>query len=120
MLGPDHATTLSAATALTLALVSLGEGEPARALAEDTLQRSRRVLGPDHLLSLWAAVALTLALNRLGEAEPVRALGEDTLQRSRRVFGSDNPIASYLTQAASGGPPMPGGDAAADRPDPLL
>ena len=78
------------------------------------------MLGPDHLLTLWAAVALTLALDRLGEAESARALGEDTLQRSRRVLGPDNPIASYLTQAASGGHPMPGGDAAADRPNPPL
>jgi hypothetical protein len=61
---------------------------------------------------------LTLALDRLGEAEAARALGEDTLQRSRRVLGPDSPIASYLTQAASGGHPMPGGDAGADRPDP--
>jgi hypothetical protein len=107
-----------AAAALTLALVQLGQAESARALGEDTLQRSRRVLGPDHLLSLWAAVAVTLALDRLGEAESARALGEDTLRRCRRVLGRDNPIASYLTQAASGGHPMPGDDAAADRPDP--
>jgi hypothetical protein len=116
--GPDHATTLSAAAALTLALVGLGEAEPARALGEDTLQRSRLVLGPDHLLSLWAAVALTVALNRLGEGEPARVLGEDTLQRSRRVLGRDNPIAQYLTQAASIGHPLPDEDAAEDPSQP--
>ena len=60
MFGPDHAATLSAAAALTLALVGLGEVEPARALGEDTLQRSRRVLGPDHLITRYLArVAVT-------------------------------------------------------------
>jgi hypothetical protein len=46
--GPDHPITLWAAAALASALVQLGEAEAARALGEDTLQRSRRVLGPDH------------------------------------------------------------------------
>jgi hypothetical protein len=52
--GPDAladtvgATTLSAAIALTYALVRLGEAEPARALGQDTLRRCRRVLGPEH------------------------------------------------------------------------
>jgi Tetratricopeptide repeat len=36
--------------------------ERARALGEDTLQRSRRVLGPDHSITLWVATALTGAL----------------------------------------------------------
>src|SRR3954449_4134436 len=35
VLGPDHPTTLNAATGLTLALVQLGETEPARTLGED-------------------------------------------------------------------------------------
>jgi tetratricopeptide repeat protein len=96
----------------------MADVEPARALGEDTLQRCRRTLGPDHPITLWAAAALTLALVQLGQAESARALGEDTLQRSRRVLSRDNPITSYLTQAACGGHPMPGGDAAADRPDP--
>jgi hypothetical protein len=107
---------LSAAAVLTLALVGLDEAEAARALGEDTLQRSRRVLGSDHLLSLWAAVALTVALNRLGEGESARALGEDTLRRSRRVLGPANPIARYLTRAAGiGNLPLDEG-AAEDHP----
>jgi hypothetical protein len=50
------------ATALTLALVWVGEAEPARALGEDTVQRCRRALGPDHPITLWVATGLTLAL----------------------------------------------------------
>jgi hypothetical protein len=45
VLGPDHPTTLYAAAALTAALIGLGAVEPARTLAEDTLQRSLMTLG---------------------------------------------------------------------------
>jgi hypothetical protein len=116
VLNPDHPIPMLAAAALALALLQLGDAEEARALAEDTPQRCRRVHGPDHLITLWAAAALTSALVRLGESEPARALGQDTLQCCRRVLGPEHPIASYLTEAASGGHPMPGGDAAAARP----
>jgi TIR domain-containing protein/tetratricopeptide repeat protein len=91
ILGPDHPDTLTAASTLIRALVSLGEAAPARALGEDTLQRCHRVLGPDHPTTLTAAGALTRALVSLGEAAPARALGEDTLQRCRRVLGPDHP-----------------------------
>jgi TIR domain-containing protein/tetratricopeptide repeat protein/NB-ARC domain-containing protein len=117
VLGPDHLTTLRTAGALTSALARLGEAEQARALGQDTLQRCRRVVGCDHLTSLGAAATLTSALARLGEVEQARALGEDTQRRCRRVFGPDHPITLYLAQAASGGHPMPGGKASADRPD---
>jgi Tetratricopeptide repeat len=59
VLGPDHLFTLLAATALTLALVAVGEVEPARALGEDTLQRSRRVLGPGHPVTLYLTQAVS-------------------------------------------------------------
>jgi hypothetical protein len=62
ILGPDHPDTLTAASALTLALAlaQLGEAKPARALGRDTLQRSRRVLGPDHPITRYLArVAVT-------------------------------------------------------------
>jgi hypothetical protein len=90
ILGPDHPDTLTAASTLIRALVSLGEAEQARALGEDTLRRCRQVLGPDHPTTLTAAGALTRALDQLSEAEPARALGEDTLRRCRRVLGSDH------------------------------
>jgi hypothetical protein len=115
--GPDQLITLWAAAALAHALVQIGEAESARTLGQDTLQRCRRVFGPDHATTLWAAAALTLALNQLGEAEPARVLGQDTLRRRNRVLGPGHPIRLYLTQAASGSHPMPGGDTAADRPD---
>jgi uncharacterized lipoprotein YbaY len=99
MFGPNHTTTLAAARTVTLALVRLGEAEPARALGEDTLQRCRRVLGPDHVITLGAAAPLTVALVELGEAEAARALGEDTLQRCRIALGPNNPITLYLAQA---------------------
>ena len=105
---------MDAAAALTLALTQLGEVEPARALAQDTLQRCHRVLGPDHPTTLLAATALTGAQNQLGEAEPARALGQETLQRSRRVLGPDHPITLSLTQAVSIGHLPLGDDAVGD------
>ncbi|MGR6963211.1 FxSxx-COOH system tetratricopeptide repeat protein [Geodermatophilus sp. URMC 61] len=99
ILGPDHPDALSAASSLSLALIQLGELEPARALGEDTLQRCRRVLGPDHLITLWTGAVLTIALARLGEAEPARALGQDTLQRCRHVLDRDHPT-TLLAAAA--------------------
>jgi hypothetical protein len=107
--------TLWAAGTLTHALAQLGEAEPARALGEDTLQRSRRVLGPDHQITLLAAAALTRALVQLGKAEPARVLGQDTLQRSRRVLGPDHPITLYLAQDAGIGHLVLGDDAVGDR-----
>jgi hypothetical protein len=77
----------------------MGEVEPARALGQDTLQGSRRILGFDNPITLSAAGALTLTLNQLGEAEPARTLGQDTLQRCRRVHGPDH--ATTLWAAAA-------------------
>jgi hypothetical protein len=118
MLGPDHPDTLTAASNLARALARLGEMEPARALGQDTLQRSRRVRSPDHWYALWAATGLTVALVRLGEAEAARALSEDTLRRCRRVLGPDHPITRYLARVAVTDRPLLGDDAAADDPSP--
>ena len=104
------------AAALTHALGGLGEAEPARALGQDTLQRSRRVLGPDHPITLLEASGLALVRDQLGEAEPARALAQDTLQRCHRLFGPTYPITLQLTQAAGISDLMLGGDAAAIRP----
>jgi len=57
VLGPDHLTTLWAATALTGALGRLGEAEPARALGEGTLWRCRRVLGSGHPITQYLTQA---------------------------------------------------------------
>ncbi|MGR6967355.1 FxSxx-COOH system tetratricopeptide repeat protein [Geodermatophilus sp. URMC 61] len=90
VLGPDHPDTLTAASILALALVTLGEEESARPMCEATLQRCRRVFGPDHPTTLGTAGALMHALSQAGEIEPARALGEDTLPRCRRVLGPDH------------------------------
>jgi hypothetical protein len=96
-----------AAAALTLALVQLGEAEPARTLGQDTLGRCHRVLDPDHVIALWAATAVTVVLARLGEVDPAGALGQATLQRCCRVLGPDHPTIPYLTEAASTAPRPP-------------
>jgi tetratricopeptide repeat protein len=114
ILGPDHPDTLTAASTLIRALVSLGEAAPARALGEDTLQRCHRVLGPDHPTTLRAAATLTGALVRLGEAAPARALGEDTLQRCRRVLGPNHPLTRNLAQVAVTDHPSLGDEATED------
>src|SRR4051794_41707266 len=63
VLGPDHPDTLTAASALSHALNSLGEAEPARALGEDTLRRCRRVLrSEEHTSELQSPVHLVCRL----------------------------------------------------------
>jgi hypothetical protein len=114
VLGPDHPTTLIVATTLPFALVLLGETEAGRALAEDTLQGSRRVLGPDHPTTLIVAITLPFALVELGQTAAGRALAEDTLQRSRRVFGPSHPFTLTLARASIGHLDR-GDDAAAER-----
>jgi hypothetical protein len=111
VLGPDHTTTLATAAAFTLVLARLaqaqpghtvgrlGEAEPARTLAQDTLQRCRRVLRPDHPITLGAGTALTLALIQLGKAELARDLGQDILQHSRQVYGFDHPTTLWAAAA---------------------
>jgi hypothetical protein len=66
---PDAlADTLTAA--LTLALIGLGEAEPARTLGEDTLGRCRRVLGPDHPICECRCGAPGWRTSRLGAGDP--------------------------------------------------
>ena len=117
VLGPDHPDTLTAASTLTLALIWAGQAEAARVLGEDTLRRCHRALGPDNPITLLAAAAMTHALVGLGEAEAARVLGEDTLRRCHRALGPGHMITLYLTQAASSGHLVLGGDASVDRPD---
>jgi hypothetical protein len=107
---------VSAAGALTAALVELGEAQPAYTLGQDTLDRCRQALAPEHPITLWAAIGVTLALARLGKAEQARCLGEDTLQRCRLVFGADHPITLQLAEAIDSGHLLDG-DATAGRPN---
>jgi hypothetical protein len=89
--GHDDLETLSSADGLAWRLAELGEHAQARALAEDTLARYRRVLGEDHPDTLRSAAALADDLALIGEHAPARALVEDTLARCRRVLGDDHP-----------------------------
>jgi hypothetical protein len=61
-----------AAAALAGALMLLGKAEPARALAEDTLQRARRVLGLSHPFTLTLAHASIGHLDRGDDAAAER------------------------------------------------
>jgi hypothetical protein len=65
--------------------------QQARALAEDTLTRRRRVLGDDHPDTLGSAHNLAVDLRALGEHHQARELDEDTLTRYRRILGDDHP-----------------------------
>jgi hypothetical protein len=56
-LGPNHLFTLGAATGLTLALIQVGDAEPARDLGQDTLRRCRRAFGPDHPITQYLTEA---------------------------------------------------------------
>jgi uncharacterized protein (DUF1778 family) len=71
-------------------LAAVGEVERACELAEDTLNRERRVLGPDHPHTLDTAANLAEDLAGLGEIQAARRLAEDTLIRRRRVLGNDH------------------------------
>jgi hypothetical protein len=114
--GPDHPTTLTASTALAVALNDLQEADSARTLGEDTLHRCRRVFGPDHVITLWTAHTLTVSLDRLGEADSARTLGEDTLQRCRRAYGPDHPVTLHVLKAGNIDQPTPAHDAGTDDP----
>jgi hypothetical protein len=78
MLGPDHPVNLAAAAALTLALVLVGEVEPARALGEDTLRRCRRVFRPDHPITMYLTEAA--------------GIGHSSLQADAAADGPDRPL----------------------------
>ena len=69
----------------------LGRCAQARDLAQDTLDRRRRILGQDHPDTLATANDLASNLSLLGEVRAARDLDQDTLDRRRRVLGEDHP-----------------------------
>lgn len=87
--GPDHPATLSAAANLATILRSAGKRDEARALAQDTLDRHRRLSGEDHPATLHAANNLVSCLMNLHDYPAARELAEDTLERSQRTLGPD-------------------------------
>ncbi|MFI7598838.1 FxSxx-COOH system tetratricopeptide repeat protein [Actinoplanes sp. NPDC049681] len=89
--GPDDNHVMWAASQLASAHRGLGHHQESRALDEETLARSRRVLGDDHPDTLASASNLAVDLRALDQYEEARALDEDTLIRSRRALGDDDP-----------------------------
>jgi hypothetical protein len=90
-LNADDPGTLRIAVCLAWALHNLGDYAATRNLAQETLDRCRRVLGDDHPDALTSANILALVLRRLGEVQAARDLDQDTLDRRRRVLGDDHP-----------------------------
>ncbi len=102
VLGPNHPDTLTAAAALTAALVWMGEHAQAKAVGEDAHRRAEHVLGVDHPVTLRLATTTT-ALTWIVPDESTPARGssasqasdrhhDDTLQRASRSLGPDHPI----------------------------
>jgi DNA-binding XRE family transcriptional regulator len=97
-LGADHEHTLEIAEILGWALKGMGRWADARDLAQDTLDRRRRVQGQDHPSTLDTAELLAENLYLLSNTQAARDLAQDTLDRRRRVQGQDHP--ATLTTAS--------------------
>jgi hypothetical protein len=63
VLNPDHPSALFAAAALANALLRLGESEPARVLARDTMDRSRLIYGGDHPFTVFVTQIADIGLS---------------------------------------------------------
>ncbi|MFJ3673331.1 FxSxx-COOH system tetratricopeptide repeat protein [Streptomyces sp. NPDC090106] len=90
-LGPDHDDTLAAAHSLARAFDDTLDRERARALAEDTLARRRRLYGEEHPDTLNSARSLAVRLWALGRYQEAVTLHEKTLEVQRRVLGVEHP-----------------------------
>jgi hypothetical protein len=67
------------------------EAQAACDLAQDTLDRRRRVLGEDHLDTLISVNNLGVFLRDLGRLHAARDLHQDALDSMLRVLGEDHP-----------------------------
>jgi tetratricopeptide (TPR) repeat protein len=88
-LGADHAATLTAACNLSCAYGSKGWFEQARALAQETLDRSRVSLGPEHPITLASMERLggvLIPMNAFTEAE---RLFREILEIRQRHLAAD-------------------------------
>ena len=90
-MGEDHRDTLFSATFLAANLRHLGEMQAAYDLAQDTLDRSRRVLGEDDPDTLYAANSLVNALRELGEVQAARDLDRDILAAADKSWARTTP-----------------------------
>lgn len=69
-----------------------GNTRVSRVIAEEVLERWRRILGPAHPSTLELAATLTSALAWLGEGRRALELGQDTLDKCEANLGSNHPI----------------------------
>lgn len=76
------------AAALAYSLCQAKAKKPG-SLAQDTLDRHRRLSGEDHPATLHAANNLVSCLMNLNDFLAARELAEDTLERSQRTLGPD-------------------------------
>ncbi|MET0414903.1 MAG: FxSxx-COOH system tetratricopeptide repeat protein [Actinoplanes sp.] len=89
--GQDELSTMVCAQHVANAHMLLGDLDEARRLAEDTLNRLRRVFGAANSYTLDSSVILANVLSKLGENERARRLTEDVLDQRRQTLGEDNP-----------------------------
>ena len=81
-------------------LYARGDNRATRGIANELLERWRRVIGPDNPDCLRLAASLAIELTYLGDTEDACALGEETLRRAERALGSDHPITMIAAGAA--------------------
>jgi DNA-binding SARP family transcriptional activator len=99
VLGPNHSTTLLAATDLSIGL--LWEGDPAtiHRLTADTYRRAVDNLGSDHLITLGSAAVFAQALVWTGAADRSLAIGREFSERIEGRLGPDHFI-TLMSSAA--------------------
>ncbi len=91
-LGGDDESVLEASHYVTWTSHLMGYGAEVRDLAEDTLNRARRILGKNHPHTLTYANQLAIALrDDLADLQAAWNLDRDILDRRRQVLGENHP-----------------------------
>jgi hypothetical protein len=91
MLGEDHPHVMSAANTKANSLAAAGRVDEARALGEQTFERSRRIRGEHHPHTLVCAINLSFDLEKLGELVEANRLRRNTLDSLGVHLGTDHP-----------------------------
>ena len=108
MLGAEHPFTLTSMNNLAETLRAQSDHVGARALHEEVLAVSRRVLGAEHPNTLGCMSNLALTLANLGETEAARALIEEALPIALERYGAEPDFTkALLNTAAYLGVPLP-------------
>ncbi|MFI0371872.1 FxSxx-COOH system tetratricopeptide repeat protein [Actinomadura sp. 1N219] len=79
------------ATGVVRYLVSSGQTQTARPVAEHFYASWQEALGPDHATCLEISLQLAYVYQRLGSYAKSQRLNEDCLARCRRILGPDDP-----------------------------